>query len=74
MKISTPDLCDEHGEAVQVAAPVFQHYGAVRQFGGAIATVKCFEDNSKVGEMLKADGINPTSAVGNPGGVSSEGS
>lgn len=56
MKISTPDLCDEHGDSVQVAAPVFQHYGGVRQFGGAIATVKCFEDNSKVGEMLKADG------------------
>lgn len=56
MKISTPDLCDEHGDEVQVAAPVFRHYGAVRQFGGAIATVKCFEDNSKVGEMLKADG------------------
>ena len=56
MKISTPDLCDEHGDDVQVAAPVFQHYGGVRQFSGAIATVKCFEDNSKIGEMLKADG------------------
>ncbi len=56
MNISTPDLCDEHGDAVQVAAPVFRHYGAVRQFSGAVATVKCFEDNSKVGEMLKADG------------------
>lgn len=56
MKISTPDLCDEHGDEVQVAAPVLKHFGGVRQFGGAIATVKCFEDNSKVGEMLKADG------------------
>ena len=56
MKISTPDLCDEYGDDVQVAEPVFRHFGGVRQFGGAVATVKCFEDNSKIGEMLKADG------------------
>ena len=56
MTISTPDLCDEYGDAVQVAEPVFNHYGAVRQFGGEVVTVKCFEDNSKVGEMLRADG------------------
>lgn len=56
MTISTPDLCDEFGDAVQVAEPVFRHYGAIRQFGGEVVTVKCFEDNSKVGEMLRAPG------------------
>lgn len=56
MIISTPDLCDEHGEAVEVLEPVFHHFGGVRQFGGKVVTVKCFEDNSKVGEMLSADG------------------
>ncbi len=56
MTISTPDLCDEYGDAVQVADPVFKHYGAIRQFGGEVVTVKCFEDNSKVGEMLRASG------------------
>lgn len=56
MTISTPDLCDEHGEDVQVADPIFRHFGAVHQFGGEVVTVKCFEDNSKVGEMLRADG------------------
>lgn len=56
MVISTPDLCDHFGEAVQVADPVFSHYGAIRQFGGQVVTVKCFEDNSKVGETLRATG------------------
>lgn len=56
MSISTPDLCDEHGDEVQVADPVFKHYGGIRSFGGEVVTVKCFEDNSKVGEMLRAEG------------------
>lgn len=56
MIISTPDLCDQYGDAVQVLEPLFRHYGQLRQFGGKVATVKCFEDNSKVGELLSADG------------------
>lgn len=56
MTISTPDLCDEFGDEVQVAEPIFQHYGGVRQFGGEVVTVKCFEDNSKVGELVKTAG------------------
>ena len=52
MHISTPDLGDEHGEAVQAAAPIFSHYcvvhqlGVVHQFGAEVATVKCFEDTA----------------------------
>jgi len=56
MMISTPDLCDEYGDAVQVAEPIFKHYGALRQFGGEVVTVKCFEDNSLVGEMVRSAG------------------
>jgi len=54
--ISTPDLCDEHGDAVQVAAPVFRHYGAIVNFGGQVATIKCHEDNSLVAEAVKSPG------------------
>ncbi|MGK0499053.1 MAG: regulator of ribonuclease activity A [Oceanicoccus sp.] len=56
MPISTPDLCDEFGDQVQVADPVFKHYGALRRFGGQVVTVKCFEDNSKVSELVKTAG------------------
>ena len=54
--ISTPDLCDAYGDKVQVAEPVFRHYGGSENFFGEIATVKCFEDNSKVGESLRTNG------------------
>ncbi|WP_101759792.1 ribonuclease E activity regulator RraA [Oceanicoccus sp. KOV_DT_Chl] len=56
MMISTPDLCDQYGDQVQVADPVFKHYGGVRRFGGEVLTVKCFEDNSKVAELVKTPG------------------
>ena len=54
--ISTPDLCDKYGDAVQVCKPVFSHYGAVKQFAGEIVTVKCFEDNSMVAEQVRMPG------------------
>ena len=55
-QLSTPDLCDEHGDDVQVADPIFRHYGSIQQFGGPVATIKCFEDNSLVAEAVKTQG------------------
>ncbi|WP_372747386.1 ribonuclease E activity regulator RraA [Litorivivens sp.] len=55
-RISTPDLCDAYGDKIQVAEPVFRHFGGSENFHGEIATVKCFEDNSKVGESLRTNG------------------
>ena len=56
MPISTPDLCDQYEDDVQVLDPLFKHYGGKRQFGGKVTTVKCFEDNSKVAELVKTAG------------------
>lgn len=56
MNWTTPDLCDDHGDAVRVAQPLLRHFGGREAFCGPIATVKCFEDNSKVGESLRAAG------------------
>ena len=56
MTISTPDLCDEYGDEVQVAEPLFRHYGAVKAFGGEVVTIKCFEDNSLVAESVASAG------------------
>jgi len=52
----TTDLCDAHPQTVAVATPIFRHFGARRRFGGAIATVRCFEDNSLVRERLDEPG------------------
>jgi len=56
MNYVTPDLCDEYPELVQVVEPMFGNFGARDSFGGEIVTVKCFEDNSKVKELVDTDG------------------
>ena len=56
MPKGTADLCDEHGERVQVCEPIFHAYGGRKSFGGPISTVRCFEDNSRVKEAVEAPG------------------
>ena len=58
----TCDLLDDHPEHdFQVVSPsidgkFFKSYGAIKSFGGQVVTVKCFEDNSRVIELLATDG------------------
>jgi regulator of ribonuclease activity A len=52
----TADLCDEHGDRVQVCEPVFHPFGGRRAFHGPISTVRCFEDNSRVKEAVESPG------------------
>ena len=51
----TPDLCDAYS-AVRVLTPMFKSFGGRKSFGGQVVTVKCFEDNSRVKELLATDG------------------
>lgn len=53
---STPDLCDKYPELIQVVEPMFTNFGAREQFFGPIVTVKCFEDNSCVKELVGTPG------------------
>ncbi len=53
---SLPDLCDEFGDQLQVAEPLFRHFTPVTQFCGPISTVRCFEDNSFVASQLRSPG------------------
>jgi len=55
-KFKTADLSDEYGDEAMICDPLFQDYGGRRAFCGQIATVKCFEDNSLVREMLSEHG------------------
>ncbi|HET7202912.1 MAG TPA: ribonuclease E activity regulator RraA [Steroidobacteraceae bacterium] len=52
----TADLCDQHGERVQVCEPIFHAFGGRRAFHGPISTVRCFEDNSRVKEAVEGPG------------------
>lgn len=54
--VKTSDLCDRHGSDVTVATPVFRSFGARSAFSGEIATVRCFEDNALVRQVLSAPG------------------
>lgn len=62
MPFITCDLLDNNPEqSIQVLCPsidgrFFKSYGARKTFGGQIVTVKCFEDNSRVKELLATDG------------------
>lgn len=55
-KFMTTDLCDRYRGSVQVAAPLFRCYGRSAAFAGTIETVKCFEDNTVVREMVAQPG------------------
>lgn len=52
MSVSLPDICDEYPDDVYAAAPLFGDYGARLRFHGEIVTVKCFEDNSLVKDLV----------------------
>jgi regulator of ribonuclease activity A len=56
MHYITPDLCDAYPELVQVVEPMFSNFGGRDSFGGEIVTVKCFEDNSRVKELVEQPG------------------
>jgi regulator of ribonuclease activity A len=63
--MSTADLLDAYGDRAAVCETVFRQFGGVRSFAGAIATVRCHEDNVLVrrrsgepgeGRVLVVDG------------------
>jgi regulator of ribonuclease activity A len=53
---STCDLSDEHGDSGRVLAPVFRHFGGKRRFSGEVVTIECFEDNSRLKEIVQTPG------------------
>ena len=56
MSAKTADLFDRFGDALSVADPLFYDYGGHTTFSGPIATVKVYEDNTKVREALEEPG------------------
>jgi regulator of ribonuclease activity A len=52
---ATADLYDANEGKVQVALPLFQSYGKKNKFYGQIVTLKCHEDNTLVGDILRQE-------------------
>lgn len=57
MQYNTSELCDLYADMIDVVEPLFANYGGRRSFGGKIHTVKCFEDNGLVRQMLAEPGV-----------------
>ncbi|EPO8477900.1 ribonuclease E activity regulator RraA [Yersinia enterocolitica] len=57
MKYDTSDLCDIYHEEVNVVEPLFSNFGGRTSFGGKITTVKCFEDNGLLFDLLEENGL-----------------
>ena len=55
--MKTADLSDKYPD-LRICEPIFKSYGAHSVFSGPVRTVKCFEDNSRIREMVaeKSDG------------------
>ena len=56
MKYDTSELCDIYHEDVNVVEPLFSNFGGRTSFGGQITTVKCFEDNGLLYDLLEENG------------------
>ena len=58
-----PDLFDDYSEQLQLAEPLFNDYGGNTLFSGEIVTVSCFNDNSKVKELVATNGTGKVMVV-----------
>lgn len=56
MKDLLPDLFDHYSDDLALLTSRYTHFGHRRIFWGEIVTVKCFEDNSKVKQILNTNG------------------
>lgn len=56
MAHSVPDICDEFIDEITVLDPLFRDFGGRSRFSGEIVTIRCFEDNSLVGEAVRGPG------------------
>lgn len=55
-EISTADLYDERGHELQSLVLQLQDIGGVTGFSGPVRTVRCFQDNALVKEVLQTPG------------------
>lgn len=58
MNVSTTDLCDQfeaeiHAGKINILPPVFAHFGQRTLFSGQAVTVKTFEDNTVIKQILE---------------------
>jgi len=58
-----PDLFDQYEKKLSLALPLFKDFGGNTIFSGEVVTVACFNDNSKVKELVATDGTGKVMVV-----------
>jgi len=56
MEYNTSELCNTYADLIDVVEPIFSNYGGRNSFGGKVVTVKCFENNGLIHQILSTDG------------------
>ena len=56
MEYNTSELCNIYADLIDVLEPIFSNYGGRNSFGGQVVTVKCFENNGLIHDLLSQDG------------------
>ena len=57
MEYNTSALCDIYLDQVDVVEPIFSNFGGRASFCGQVTTIKCFEDNALIREILEQNGL-----------------
>ncbi|MFD2167231.1 ribonuclease E activity regulator RraA [Thalassotalea euphylliae] len=56
MEYNTSELCNIYADLIDVLEPIFSNYGGRNSFGGKVVTLKCFESNGLIRDLLCEDG------------------
>ncbi|ACQ94351.1 regulator of ribonuclease activity A [Tolumonas auensis DSM 9187] len=57
MEYNTSQLCDIYQDQVDVVEPMFSTFGGRSSFGGLVTTIKCFEANGIIRQIVKESGV-----------------
>lgn len=64
-----PEICDQFADTVRILPPMFTNFGAKATFYGEVVTVKAFEDNSKIRELVSQHGAGKVIVVDGGGSL-----
>jgi regulator of ribonuclease activity A len=57
MEYNTSELCNTYADFIDVVDPIFCNYGGRSSFGGEVVTIKCFENNGLIQEIVSSNGL-----------------
>jgi regulator of ribonuclease activity A len=56
VEYNTSELCNIYADLIDVVDPIFCNFGGRSSFGGQVITIKCFENNGLIQQILATNG------------------